>query len=87
VAKRLCYDETWHEGMPWDGKYHDHFQRPRFPIKVINFGNLAAFGAILAIFSLRMCISDKLAASGENFDTGIRFFDSDFLIGNDILTI
>jgi len=58
-----------------------------FLLRVSNFGDLAAFRAILAIFSMRMRRSSYLWVSGENFDTGIRFLDPDFFIWNSISAI
>ena len=40
-------------------------------------------GQFLAIFSLRMSRIRYLWVSGEHFDTGIRFFYPDLLMGND----
>jgi len=59
-----------------------------FPSRASNFGNLAEF---MATFS-HMCTAHAekrlyMSLYRENFDTGVRFFDADFLTENDISAI
>jgi len=58
-----------------------------FPLTASKFGNLAAFRAILAIFSLRMRRNGYFWTSGYNSDITIRFLDPDLLMGHGMSAI
>ena len=67
--------------LEWDGKAVTTIvlSDQHFLLRVSNFGDLPAFTAILAVFSVRMCINRYVWVSGENFDSRIRFFGPIYL--------
>jgi len=56
-------------------------------MKWLNFGDLATFVAILAVFSLRMRRNVHLGAFGKDPDISIQFFDLGFLTDSEISAI
>jgi len=77
IAICACVKSKNHVSLEWDGKSVTTIVLggDDFLLRVSSFGDLAAFMAILAIFSLCTRRNGNLWVSGENFDTGIRFLE------------